>query len=187
MDFKQVIYQRRSIRKYTTQQVEQEMVTRLLDSAVQAPSAMNSQPWAFAVIQNTALLQDLSTQAKNLLLENMDNFPVLAKYQTMLANPDYDIFYGAPTLLITYARNSNQHSIEDCCLAAQNIMLTAYDLGLGSCWIGFARPLLNTVQLKQRLQIPSEYSAVAPIIIGYPQIELPRLQKKEPEILIWER
>lgn len=57
---------------------------------------------------------------------------------------------------------------QDCCLAAENLMLAAFAKGLGSCWIGFAEIWLRSPEGKKALGIPSEQVAVAPIILGYP-------------------
>lgn len=186
VELKDAIYHRRSIRKYKPQQVSKDDIRTLMDAAVQAPSASNSQPWAFAVIQDQGILNNYSDQAKKLLLEQIDSYPPLAKYRTALSNPGFDIFYGAPTLLIIYAKPVGPHPEGDCCLAAQNIMLAAHSMGLGTCWIGFAHPLLNSDEIKQALGAPTDYTAVAPLIIGYPDGNMPAIRKKEPEIICWQ-
>ena len=73
--------------------------------------------------------------------------------------------------------------VEDCALAAQNLMLSAYAHGLGTCWVGFAQSFLNTSDAKKLLGLPEEWMAVAPIIVGYPRavpIDVPR---KAPTVL----
>ena len=185
MELKQAVHTRRSIRNYSPEPVSREQVSEILNAAVQAPSAMNSQPWAFAIIQDAAYLKTLSERSKAFLLSVMENMPVLEKYRPAMTNEEFNIFYNASTLIIIYAKPEGPHPEEDCCLAAQNIMLTTHDLGLGSCWIGFARPLLNQPELKKELGIPAEYTAVAPLIIGYPAGKSVDLPKKEPEILFW--
>lgn len=179
------INNRRSIRNYTEQTVPKEAIDTLLQAAVQAPSAMNSQPWAFAVLQDAAQLQELSQQAKTHLLSVMDDYPSLQKYQPALANPEFNIFYNASTLLLVLARSEGYHTNEDCCLAAQNIMLVAHSLGLGTCWIGFARPYLNLPATKDALGIPPEFKVIAPLIVGYPKRFVPPVNKKPPQVLFW--
>lgn len=185
MDLIKAINNRRSVRNYTTKKVAKETLGTLLQEAVQAPSASNSQPWSFAVIQDADLLKRYSDKAKSFLLAFSDEQPLLAHYRSMLANTDFNIFYNASTLVIIYAKPEGLHSEGDCCMAAQNLMLTAYDQGLGTCWIGFAVPLLNQPEIKAELGVPKEYTAVAPIIVGYPQGNIPQLSRKEPEILFW--
>lgn len=154
-------------------------------AATQAPSAMNSQPWAYAVIQDAAILKEYSDRSKQFLLNSLDRVPQLNKYKAAFENPDFNIFYNAQSLVIIFAKSEGLHNAEDCCLAAQNLMLTAHSLGLGTCWIGFARPFLNLSEVKEELGIPADYEAVAPIIVGYPQVNPPAVPKKSPEILFW--
>jgi len=181
----EAIFTRRSVRKYSDRQVDKETVETLLLAATKAPSAMNSQPLSFAIIQDATRLHKLSDQAKSFLLSIIDQYPPLAKYRTVLAKPDYNIFYNAPTLIIVYAKPGSPHPLEDCSLAAQNLMLSAHALGLGTCWIGFATALLNQTAMKTELGVPDTYSAVAPIIVGYPADNLPPTEKKTPEIVYW--
>ncbi|HWR40564.1 MAG TPA: nitroreductase [Patescibacteria group bacterium] len=186
MNVNEVIKNRRSVRTYSTQPVSRENIEALLDSAVQAPSAMNNQPWAFVVIQDAALLKAYSDRAKAFLLSVIDQYPPLLKYQAALSNPGFNIFYNAGTLVIICAKQTaGLNAEEDCCLAAQNLMLSAWDKGLGSCWIGFARALLNQPAVKGELKIPETYAVVAPIILGYPQSELAAVAKNPPEIFSW--
>jgi nitroreductase len=75
--------------------------------------------------------------------------------------------------------------VADCWLAAENLMLAAYGLGLGTCCIGFAVPVLNTPEVKTELGIPPEASAVAPIIVGVAREKPVPVSRKPPEILCW--
>lgn len=185
MKFFDAISGRRSIRNYTAAAVEKPVIEQLLKAAVQAPSATNSQPWAFAVIQDTNLLQQLSDQAKAFLLKQPLQDPALENYRSLLTNPQFNIFYNAGTLIIIYARQIRLNAVENCSLAAQNLMLTAHGLGLGTCWIGFATPYLNQPEAKQQLEIPAAYTAIAPMITGYPQTVPAAKEKQPPEIIVW--
>jgi nitroreductase len=97
-------------------------------------------------------------------------------FQTLISIP-----FIMPGLCATSAKGKG-----DCCLAAQNLMLTAHALGLGTCWIGFSQPLLNSTEFKTELGIPSEYIAVAPLIVGYSEISPAKVSRKPPEILVWQ-
>lgn len=185
MECKDVLYTRRSVRKYTEQQLDKPTILALLNAAVQAPSATNSQPWCFAVIQDRLLLKNYSDRAKTYLLDILDTYPSLLKYKTLLEKGDYNLFHNAGTLLLIYAKPKGPFAYGDCCLAAQNIMLAAHDSDLGTCWIGFAQYFLQKADVKQELNIPVEYTMVAPLILGYPATQAKTLIKKEPEILCW--
>ena len=185
MELMEAINNRRSVRNYTNEKVANNIIEELLQAAVQAPSAMNTQPWAYAVIQDDILLKEYSTRTKQYLLNSIDKMPRLDKYKPMFENPDFNIFYNAGSLIIILAKAEGSHTAEDCCLAAQNLMLTAHSKGLGTCWIGFARFLLNLPDVQEEIGIPSGYTVVAPIIVGYPQGNPPAVPKKAPVILFW--
>jgi nitroreductase len=155
----------------------------LINAASQAPSASNSQPWSFVVIQDGAYLRELSQRIKAFLLEHLEDFPYFKQYLGWLQNESLNIFYDASTLVIICAKiGQGIYPLEDCNLAAENLMLAAHAKGLGACWIGFAREFLNLPDMKQELGIADNLYAVAPIIIGYPDKELAVLNKKQPEI-----
>jgi nitroreductase len=184
MDFNEVVSTRRSVRNYKATPVKMEIIDQLIHAASQAPSATNTQPWAFGVIQDVQLLKELSTRSKTLLLGILDQVPILEKYRSTLENPEFNIFYNASSLIVIYAKpDLSPEPIVDCALAAENLMLTARSLGLGSCWIGFARGYLNTAEAKQMLGVPDDYSAISPLIVGYPEAEFSTKDKNSPEIL----
>jgi nitroreductase len=72
LNLQEAIENRRSVRNYTPQKVDKAIVEKLIEAAIQAPSAGNSQPWSFAVIQDKKLLQEYSDRAKKLLLGRDD-------------------------------------------------------------------------------------------------------------------
>jgi nitroreductase len=72
--------------------------------------------------------------------------------------------------------------VEDCALAAENLMLTAHAAGLGSCWIGFAQGFLNTPAGKSMAGLPEPWVPVAPIIVGHPKAAPPPVPRNAPEV-----
>jgi nitroreductase len=75
----------------------------------------------------------------------------------------------------------------DCWLAAENLMLAACALGLGTCCIGSAVPMLNGPQTKSELAIPDDVEAVVPIIVGVPRGSVSPVQRQDPQILHWSK
>jgi nitroreductase len=181
------IHNRRSIRSYSPQQLDAAIIRTLLDAAVWAPTAVHEEPWAFVIVQDRALLKSLSDRAKKIFtLEAERAHPQQAsRLLDMLADPDFNIFYNAGTLIVICARPKGVFVTADCWLAAQNLLLAAYSMGLGTCVIGFAVPALNTPEIKAELGIPAECSAIAPIIVGVPSGDMPRSSRKKLEILTW--
>ena len=188
------IKERRAIRAYTDESVDEVTIRTLLKSAVQAPTAMHLEPWSFVIIQDKTVLKRYSDRAKEAMLSGTQSHHALVKspggedaHLQMLANPDFNIFYNAGTLIVICGKSASPYVVADCWLAAENLMLTACGMGLGTCCIGFAIPLLNTDAVKADLQIPTDVVAVAPIIVGFPTASVPSVSRKDPLILHWKR
>ena len=182
MDLERAIYARRSVREFTAQPVDEAMIRRLIDAAIQAPSAVNEQPWSFVVVADKVLLSRISNHAKAHLLRSPPENVSSPHFQGLLRDPDFDIFYGAPALIVIASATAGPWAIENCTLAAENLMLAACAAGLGTCWIGFAQSWLGTVDGKAELDLPAKYLPVAPIIVGHPKSTTPPVSRREPEI-----
>jgi nitroreductase len=105
--------------------------------------------------------------------------------ESISADPNFNIFYNTGTLIVICAKPVGLHPEWDCCLAAQNLMLEACELGLGTCPIGFAWPLLNEPDVRPELNITDGYVPVLPIIVGYPTHATRLTPRNRPEILCW--
>jgi len=125
------ICDRRAIRHFTSQAVDKSTVKILLNYAAQAPSATNSQPWSFVVVQNARLLKEISDEAKKLLLTDPRRSSEAGHGRDRFLNPDFNIFYDAATLIVICSTKEGRIPEADCYLAAQNLMLAAHGLGLG--------------------------------------------------------
>jgi nitroreductase len=169
MELMDVIRNRRAVRDFTDASIDRATMERLIDAAIQAPSAMNLQPWAFTVLLGREPVEAQAKRAKDWLLASLAQGSYEPSIRHMLEDPKYELFYHAPALVIILAKTSGNQSAEDCCLAGENFMLAARNEGLGSCWIGFARPWLDLPATKMELKIPDQYHVVAPIILGHPK------------------
>lgn len=188
------IFTRRSVRSYAPQMLDAATVRSLLDAAVQAPTAMHTEPWTFVVIQDAATLKRYSDLAKAALMQDAAAHGDLHAtgdlrppndFAARLADPNFSIFYDASTLIVICAKPLGPFVAADCWLAAQTLMLAACALGLGTCCIGLAVPTLNTPEAKADLGIPADVTAVAPIILGVPAGSTPGVPRRDPEILSW--
>ena len=182
MDLKEAIYTRRSVREFTTDLVDEKVLTELIDAAIQAPSAVNQQPCSFCVVREKAVLAKISREAKAHILKSSPVGLMSHHFQEILNDPNFDIFYGAPALVIISTVSEIPWAIEDCALAAENLMLAARAIGLGTCWIGFAQAWLGTSEGKATVKLPVSYVPIAPIIVGHPRSAPPPVPRKEPEI-----
>lgn len=187
MNVLEAIRGRRSIRMYREENLEAGLIKALIGEAVYAPTGSNAQPWSFAVVQNRDFLKKWSDLSKQDILERIkqNKGPGLFRYKNTLENPDFNIFYNAPTLVSVYGDPESSNYINDCSMAALNLMLAAYDKGIGSCWIGFAVPAGNLPEIKGLLNVPERFRIVAPVILGYPERQWPLLSRREPVITGW--
>lgn len=172
MELLDAIRSRRAVRDYLPDAVVQSVLEELIEAATWAPSAINEQPWSFTVVRDQALLDRISGEAKRHVLSTMwrDLEPRLLDH---LGSPAFQIFYHAPALILISAVAAGPWAVEDCALAAQNLMLAARDKGLGTCWIGFAQRWLATPQGKRLLGLPDTCVPVAPVIVGHPKSAAP--------------
>lgn len=182
------IYQRRATRAFNARAVSEDYVEALLDAAVQAPSAMNRQPWAFLVIQDREALRRISDAAKARFVASPAWGRDLEHKIVPLDDPKFDIFYGATTLIVICVKDEPGFCPEgDCYLAGQNLLLAAQAMGLATCPIGFARDVLQTEELRERLKIPAGYRAVLPIAVGYASRATEPAPREPARVLGWVR
>jgi nitroreductase len=195
MNVLEAIAKRRAVRAYKPDAVPEEAIRALLDAAVHAPTAMHAEPWAFAVVQDRKVLARLSDLAKAAWSAPRDGSPAVGaprpsaerQAAALLSEPQFNVFYDAGTLILICAAPHGPLDGADCWVAAQNLMLAAADMGLGTCPIGFAIPALNRPEVKAELGLPPGVSVVAPIIVGVPRGEAPPTSRKAPEIVSWVR
>jgi len=183
MDLMDAIYHRRAVREFKSDAVDREMIRFIIAAAVQAPSAMNRQPWFFVVIEDQAALERYSCNAKAHLLATVPESAPLGQYRALLAEPTFQLFYHAPALIVICATSTEEGSAEDCCLAAENLMLVAHSAGLGTCWVGFSRSWLDLPAGRKELGIPMHYVPIAPIAIGHPKVSMPPVPRRHADIL----
>lgn len=152
MDFNDVIFSRRSIRKFIDKDVEEEKIKLLLRYATSSPSAMNKRPLKYIVIQNKDILNKLSTLPFSSIKSNL-MIAIVADLKKAI-NPDMNGFW-----------------IQDASASCGNILLGARNLGLGSLWIG-TYPVEAKYKLAQEiLNLKSDEIPVILIHIGYTDLE----------------
>lgn len=152
MDVLEAIKGRRSVRAFRPDDVPNAVVEQLIDAARWAPSAGNIQPWEFIIVRNPELKRKLAEAA--LGQRFIEEAPVVI---VVCANEIRSTQgYGM--------RGKNLYCIQDTAAAIQNLLLTAYSMGLGTCWVGAFRE----EEAKKALRIPEGIRPVAIIPIGYP-------------------
>lgn len=114
----EAIHSRRSARSYEPTTVDDTTI-RVLEMAVQAPSAMNRQPWGFSVVQDAARLRRYSDLAKQMLLAVTSGDAKAGRYAAMLSDPEFNIFYDAKTLVVVSVDAPDAYADADCWLCAE--------------------------------------------------------------------
>ncbi len=152
----QLIFERRSIRRFADRPLAKEQIDTILDAGRWAPSGLNNQPWRFAVIEERELKLKIAE---------------LTKY--------HHIIEEAPAIIGVFLDNDalyhREKDIQSIGAALQNMLLMAHSLGLGAVWLG--EILKNGQQLGKILDLPPRYELMAVIATGYPAVDL-----KEKEI-----
>lgn len=152
MDVLEAIKGRRSVRAFKSDDVSPEIVEKLIDAARQAPSAGNIQPWEFIIVRESEIKRNLVEAASDQSF--IEEAPVVI---TVCANENRTAQeYGS--------RGKTLYCLQDTAAATQNLLLFAYSIGLGACWVGAFRE----EEARKALEIPSEIRPVAIIPVGYP-------------------
>ena len=147
--------ERRSVREYRKEQITDEELMEVLEAGMNAPSGGNKQSAVFIVVQNR---------------EWIDKLCVL-NAKIAGAPEGWDVFYGAPTVIVVAASTATPDAIKDGSLAIGNMLNAAYALGLGGRWINRADGMLEDELGKQLLKeagYEGDYVGVGNVILGYP-------------------
>ena len=182
--FNELLKNRRSIRDFEDKSVPLETIQEIIQDSCLAPSASNGQPWNFVIISDKALIKKLSDESKKNSLAFIEANPESPSknYEAAMRNPDFNVFYNAPSLVYIVGSKDARNLHVDCSLAASYFMFGATAKGLGTCWVGLGTSILDP-DLLNLMGIPENYQIVAPLILGYPK-QIPGMsERNEPRIL----
>lgn len=166
VSFDQVIRSRRTTRAYREEPIPEATLSELVEVATLAPTAMGLQPWRFSIITNRDVLKRVSAEVKQACIAMMGQVPDLERARPILENEEYDVFYGAPALVVIQGPRGDQVGLLDCLLAAENLILAAHAKGLGTCFMGFLLLARESLEIRRALAVEDGYEIVAPIIVG---------------------
>lgn len=160
------IEQRRSVRRYRGQQIAPEELETILRCAILAPSASNTQPWRFTVVENQALLDEIDREFKRqAALGEVDWIRQLA------AREGYHVFFHAPTVVVV--SGPSRDNINPA-YATENMVLAAQSLGIGSVILGLPNRAFDGdrgPELLAKLNIPEGFTPQVCVSLGYPEGE----------------
>lgn len=158
VDAIEAILTRRSIRRYTPQQVSEETVRQLLQAAMSAPSAGNQQPWQFVVITERRLL---------------DEIPRFHPFAAMLKEASVAIMVCGDLRL----EKNKGYWVQDCSAATQNLLLAAHAKGLGAVWLGVYPREDRVVNARKLLGLPESVVPLCLVPLGYPAERIPSTER----------
>lgn len=160
-----VIKERRTTRRFKSEQIKENELQAIIEAGLYAPSASNQQSWNFTVVQNPGIISELNIETKN-VGKTIPNEMV----QKLSNNDKYDLFYGAPTVIIISGDSKSNIPEVDCAAATENMLIAAESLNIGGCWNGFIAMMFNgqrKEEYKKKLQIPEGYIPYYAIALGY--------------------
>ncbi len=169
------IMHRRAIRRFDERQIEEDVLQEILQAGLYAPSAGGRQGVIFAVCQDREVNERLGK------IKRANSHPRMASGSNYVSREQPSIaddpnltntFYDAPTVITMFAPKDFLFSVDDCAVAAENMMLAADSMGVGSCYVGqgwtaFADPYGQ--EILKKWEIPVDRYAVMQLLLGYPR------------------
>ena len=149
METLKAILTRRSIRKFYNQKIAEEQINKLLEAAMYAPSAKNTQPWHFVVIDKKELLERITQ---------------IHPFAEMCNEASHAILVCGDRQL----EKLEGYIALDCGAATQNILLAAHDLGLGAVWLGVYPRTERIDPISKLFNLPENIIPVSLVAIGIP-------------------
>ena len=174
-DIFETIMHRRSIRRFEPKQIEEAALQQIIQAGLYAPSAGGRQGVIFAVCQDKEVNERLGK------IKRANSQPRMATATSFVSREQPSIaddpkltnaFYGAPTVITLFAPKNFLFSVDDCAVAAENMMLAADALGIGSCYIGQGWTAFDDPygqEILRQWNIPTDRYAVMQLLLGYPR------------------
>ncbi len=160
MDIFEIIKTRRSIRKFTEEPVTDEVIDRIIEAGIWAPSGLNNQPWKFAIIRDNELKTKIS---------GLTHYSQIVLSSNVLIAVFLDHSSG-------YDRTKDSQAIGAC---IQNMLLYIHSIGLGAVWLG--QILKNRDKVLELIEGPEELELMAVIALGHPAGSAGKGNRKDPE------
>ena len=168
MDTFEVILTRRSIRQFTSKTIDEELQKKLLQAAMQAPSARNTQAWQFVVIDDRQTLREIS------------NF-----------HPYADMLKQAPLAIAICGDFQLEESVDylalNCAAATENILLAVHAFGLGAVWLAIHPRKQRIKDLRNLLDLPDDIIPISLVAVGYPKEQKGLANRFNPEKVHYNR
>lgn len=146
MELREAIYGRRSIRKFKDKSVDKELIKKIIEYGMQAPTACNIQGWKFIIVGDYDLRKWLVDSGGPPFIQD-SSVGILVLYDNRATNLEY------------------KDNIQSAGATIQNMLLAAHSFGLGACWIC---RLPSQAMVRRLFKIPKDFDVIAYIALGYP-------------------
>ncbi|NLM05544.1 MAG: nitroreductase family protein [Tissierellia bacterium] len=166
----EVLRNRRSIREYSTEKVKEELLDKVLEMGTYAPTGMGSQNPIIVSIEKEELLKKLDTMSARVM------------GREGLVNP----YYGAPVIILVFAKKDSPYPETDSALIGGNIMNAAYAVGLGTCWINRGKQMFESEEgkkLQKDFGIDDTYGCYCTIALGVPKGNHPEAKARKKDYI----
>ncbi len=189
MKLQNAIDGRHSIREFEKKKVPQKVLRDLIKNATKAPSAANLQPWRFYIVSSKSKRDFIAQETKKkfeviLKTRNLKQANMKTRKIQKIAKKFYENLGDAPHIILAYRQKERKEEsyvlpcdISSISAAVQNLMLSAVEKGLGTCWVGTINGFEK--KLNRFLGIPSNQELVASVLVGYPKIDSKILLRKK--------
>jgi nitroreductase len=166
METIEAINRRKSVRAYEEKAVPQDVLSTIIEAGQRPP---NAGPFHLSVIRNSALLKKINDLTREAML-NSDN--AFSRQRASL--PGYEPIYGAPVLILLSAPEDSPFGAINTALSAENMLIQATEVGLGSCFLISPTRVLNGAgnrELAREAGVPEGYAVQCAVIVGYAAAE----------------
>jgi nitroreductase len=181
MDFSDLLKKRRSVRDFEDRPVPKDLVEKLINESLQAPSASNMQPWRFTIVHNREAIRRISDESKSSLLSYLDKNPnsPVKNYAAVLSAARNSTSSTTRPAWCSYPAFGKQPCTGwTARLCAAYLMMAAASEGLGTCWVDLGA-YIDSPDLRAELGLADDIRVVAPIILGYPK-SIPEAPPRQP-------
>jgi len=184
-EFVKMITTRRTIRRFQKRQIDENVLDQILTAGLYAPSGGNNQRSRIVVCQNPQINETLGKLSRYMQFKEYPEGytpPVVSAEQPSIRDDVtiLDGFYGAPTVLTIFALKKNPR---DAYFVAENVMLAAHALGVGSCFVCRTEEVFDTDygrELMARWGIEEDLVPVGNVCLGYREGPVPKHKERKP-------
>lgn len=167
MELNKCLKERRSIRKFLDKELKWENLVKILDAGKYAPSSGNIQNWIFIVIKNKEQKRKLADACRQDFVSDANCLIVVCSREDRIAK--------------LYGKRGEKYSMQNCAAAVQNMLLEAYSLGVGSCWVG----AFDDDKVSRIVDLEKDITPQAIVILGYSKEEKREAKRNNLENLVF--